>query len=255
MHAHPKQRETHWKTLVLSDLHIGSRHLKYRQALDFLQKNSAETLILNGDIIDIRVLEKTTRFLVMHKHLIRELLAVATKSETFYVTGNHDQDAALIGGIVGGNVKMLREMIYHTVTGKKILITHGDIFDAGLRSSISPWKVRAITRCYYFVLSLDALSQKNFGWGSILSSIKRRSVKWQRYVTGFKNAALHYACKHDVDFIICGHIHVPEFCIKLERAYLNSGDWVEHSTALVEDFDGRWYLLDASGKQLDSLDV
>lgn len=48
--------------------------------------------------------------------------------------------------------------------------------------------------------------------------------------------------KH-LDGIICGHIHQAANSWYGDVHYLNSGDWVESLTALVEDELGNWEIL------------
>ena len=48
----------HYRTVIISDVHIGSAHSKVKEAADFLEKVECSRLILNGDIIDGWQLQK-----------------------------------------------------------------------------------------------------------------------------------------------------------------------------------------------------
>lgn len=43
---------THYKTLVISDVHLGTKGSKAKELVKFLKQCSCDRLILNGDIID-----------------------------------------------------------------------------------------------------------------------------------------------------------------------------------------------------------
>ena len=41
-----------YKTIILSDIHLGSKSSRANDVIEFLENNTTETLILNGDIVD-----------------------------------------------------------------------------------------------------------------------------------------------------------------------------------------------------------
>ena len=64
-----------------------------------------------------------------------------------------------------------------------------------------------------------------------------------KYIDDYEQQLAEMAKYKGCDGIICGHIHQPAMKEIDGITYLNSGDWVESLTALVEDFNGEWSLV------------
>jgi UDP-2,3-diacylglucosamine pyrophosphatase LpxH len=60
----------------------------------------------------------------------------------------------------------------------------------------------------------------------------------------FEGALANEARRRGLDGVVCGHIHHAEMREVNGVMYMNDGDWVESCTALVEDFDGQFRLID-----------
>ena len=64
------------------------------------------------------------------------------------------------------------------------------------------------------------------------------------YVGKYEDQLQQFAARKNCEGIICGHIHTPADKRVGEVHYLNSGDWVESSTAVVETLDRQMKLVD-----------
>ena len=54
----------------------------------------------------------------------------------------------------------------------------------------------------------------------------------------------HQCRRKKYDGVICGHIHHAEIRTIEDVLYMNCGDWVESCTALVEDSNGNFKIID-----------
>lgn len=234
--------------VVLSDLHLGTYGCHANQLLDYLKSIDPQTLVLNGDIIDIWNFSKNY-FPKSHMQVLRQILKMTEKgTTTYYITGNHDEALRKYSGLKIGKFHLEDKLILN-LDGKKTWIFHGDIFDAttkgwakilaklgGKGYDILIWTNRLINDIlHYFGKEKISLSKR------VKSGVKK-AVQW---VSNFETIAAELAIDQHFDTVICGHIHQPQQRI-IESAngnvlYLNSGDWVENCTAL-EYNDEKWTL-------------
>ena len=82
-----------------------------------------------------------------------------------------------------------------------------------------------------------------FGYWSLSKFLKHKVKKAIDFMFKFENNITSYAAKRDFDGVICGHIHTPEIKTINGVIYMNTGDWVESCSALVERYDGTWELV------------
>jgi UDP-2,3-diacylglucosamine pyrophosphatase LpxH len=238
----------HIELVVLSDLHLGTYGCHADQLLDYLKSIDPQTLILNGDIIDIWNFSKNY-FPKSHMQVLRQILKMTEKgTTTYYITGNHDEALRKYSGLKIGKFHLEDKLILN-LDGKKTWIFHGDIFDAttkgwakilaklgGKGYDILIWTNRLINDIlHYFGKEKISLSKR------VKSGVKK-AVQW---VSNFETIAAELAIDQHFDTVICGHIHQPQQRI-IESTngnvlYLNSGDWVENCTAL-EYNNGSWIL-------------
>lgn len=78
---------------------------------------------------------------------------------------------------------------------------------------------------------------------SLSQAIKQKVKSAVSYISDFEKELVKFARTRKCDGIICGHIHHPANTYYDDIHYLNSGDWVETLSALVEDEDGNWEVL------------
>jgi len=236
-----------FKTVWLSDVHLGSRACRVQLLLDFLRQTRCDTLYLVGDIIDLESLRESFFWPTAHTEVLRVLLKKSQEgTRVVYIPGNHDDDMRALVGTRIGNVEVLGRCIHTTAAGKRLLVLHGDEFDAvikhGFLSALGgSVAYRSLLSLNRFVHWLHELSGRPY-W-SLAQHIKTKIGSAQRYIATFRQASLQAAEAAGVDGIVCGHIHRAERVERDGLVYCNDGDWVESCTALVERMDGALDLL------------
>lgn len=124
--------KTHYKTIVISDVHLGTSGSKAGELVHFLKLHTCDTLILNGDIVDGWQLKKYGIWKKKHTKFLRVVMKMMESHGTrvIYTRGNHDNFLdQFIPLRLGKNFFILKEYILKS-GGKKFLVTHGDIFDS-----------------------------------------------------------------------------------------------------------------------------
>jgi len=237
----------HYKTIVLSDLHLGAKASKAKEALFFLKKNSCDTLILNGDIIDGWQLRRGCEWKKSHSNFLKKVfqLSVKNKSEIIYIRGNHDDFLDTILPFKLGLFSIRKLFIYQGVN-RKYLVTHGDMFDS--ITSKMRWLSKLGDIGYTLLLKINSYYNKNrikrgLPYDSISQRVKSRVKSVVSYISDFEMELSKYAKMKGCDGVICGHIHQPANKIINNVLYLNSGDWVESLSALTEDHYGNWEII------------
>lgn len=236
-----------YRTLWLSDVHLGAKGSLAQDLLNFLEETRADRIYLVGDIVDLLRLRSRPLFPDTHLRVIAELISLAGRgTEIVYVPGNHDFEFRSIAGRDICGIPVLLEACHMTPRGKKFLVTHGDILDRQIRRGTNLEKFGAAA--YSVVRQADAalnglrrrLGQDYF---PLSARIKQKLRGAQEYIRRFEVIAAEYAAWRGYDGIVCGHIHRP--CIRTIDGviYANDGDWVEHRTALAESPDGRLEIL------------
>ena len=248
-----------YKTVIISDVHLGSEGSKAKEVTLFLKSVTCETLIMNGDIIDGWQLKKGGSWKKKHTAFFRTILKMIENQHTkvVYLRGNHDDFLdQIIPFSLGKSFTIQRDFILKS--GKKnFLITHGDIFDSV--TSNMKWLAYLGDVGYTILLTLNKLYNQYRAWRglayySFSQRIKQRVKEAVNYVSDFEEKLVELAKANQCEGIICGHIHKPDIRKIDDIIYMNSGDWVESLTALVEDFKGNWellYFLNESTLELD----
>jgi UDP-2,3-diacylglucosamine pyrophosphatase LpxH len=236
-----------FKTVWLSDVHLGSRACRVQLLLDFLRQTRCDTLYLVGDIIDVESLRESFFWPTSHTEALRVLLKKSQEgTRVVYIPGNHDDDLRALIGTRFGNVEVLGRAIHTTVTGRRLLVLHGDEFDAVIKHGflsalVGSVAYRSLLGMNRFVHWLHEVTGRPY-W-SLAQHVKTRIGGAQRYIARFRQASLQAAEAAGVDGIVCGHIHKAELVEHDGLVYCNDGDWVESCTALVERPDGALELL------------
>ena len=238
---------TTYRTIFLSDLHLGMRGCQADRVLDFVRQHDAERWVLVGDIVDGWALARSWNWTQAHNDVVQKLLREVRKgAEMVYVPGNHDGAARQFAGLTFGGILVQREWIHRTADGRRLLVLHGDEFDGVVR--LAPWLSKVGARAYEWSLALNTVVahvRERMGrpYWSLAAALKDRTKKALQYVDRFEEAVAALAAERGVDGVVCGHIHRPEVREIATGAgttlYANCGDWVENCTALVEHHDGR----------------
>jgi UDP-2,3-diacylglucosamine pyrophosphatase LpxH len=235
------------RAVWLSDVHLGSRACRVGLLLDFLRQTNSEILYLVGDIIDLESLRRTFYWPASHNEVLRLLLKKSQEgTKIVYIPGNHDDDLRAFAGATFGNIEVLQEAIHTTRAGKRLLVLHGDQFDAIVRGRslgvlLGGFACRTLLSMNRFVHWLHDLVDRPY-W-SLAQHVKSRFGGARRYVDRFREATLAAAREARVDGVVCGHIHKADLVELDGLLYCNDGDWVESCTALVEDQAGELSIL------------
>lgn len=236
-----------YRTVWLSDIHLGFRGCSATSLLAFLRSVECEFLYLVGDIIDIWSVRERPFWPQDHNNILRTILGKAKYgTKVIYVPGNHDEMLRDYNGMAFGNIRIADRIVHRTADGKRFLVIHGDQFDSVVRSS------RAIallgSHAYDLLLGINTrlnLVRRKLGlpYWSLAGAIKHKVKNAMRYISNFEAAVSFEAARLGVDGVICGHIHRPQIIPLNDITYCNCGDWVESNSALVEHDDGSLELL------------
>jgi len=237
-----------FRTIWISDIHLGTRGCQAELLLDFLKHTESDTLYLVGDIIDGWRLKKSWYWAQSHNDVIQKVLRKARKgTRVIYVPGNHDEALRDYVPIQLGGVQVADEPVHETADGRRFLVIHGDQFDAVVR--YAKWLAFLGDYAYNAALTINvwfnAVRRKlGLPYWSLSAFLKQKVKNAVEYVGRFEAAVAEEARRRAVDGVICGHIHKAEIRDFDGVLYCNDGDWVESCTALVEHADGRLAIVD-----------
>lgn len=238
------KREITVRSLFFSDAHLGNKYAQSEKLLKLLSSiKSCEYLYINGDFLDLWCRKK--RFTTTELTIIQKILRLARKgTKVYYIIGNHDDKLAeFLLNESAGNIEICNEKIHTTLKGKKCFVFHGDRLDIFVKGKLK-WIGRMGDIGYNILLRLNYFYNKFYRLfkftpkKSLSQYVKERVKKVDMFLTDFEDAAIIEAEKNKCDIAICGHIHVPS----LGQKYINLGDFMEHSSYLIEDYYGNLIL-------------
>lgn len=245
-----------YRTVFVSDVHLGSSASRADAAAAFLKHVECETLYLVGDILDMWRLRSRWYWPETHNAFIRRVLKMAKHgTRVVYIPGNHDEHARDYAGLNFGGVELARDAVHRTADGRRLLVTHGDEIDVVLRH----YRVLSMLggAAYDQLVMLNRASNTVRRWlglrpWSLSAAIKQRVKRACQHVARYEQVLADEASRRGLDGVICGHIHKAEArrvatSAGAEVEYFNCGDWVESLTALVEHDDGTLRVLDGAG--------
>jgi UDP-2,3-diacylglucosamine pyrophosphatase LpxH len=233
----------HFRSIWISDIHLGTRGCQAEWLLDFLKYTESDFLYLVGDIVDGWQLKKRWFWPQAHNDVVQKILRRARKgAKVYFVPGNHDEAARGYCGHHFGGVFVTESVIHETADGKKLLVLHGDQFDAVM--SYAKWLAHLGDKAYDIALTLNRIfnfARRKFGFNywSLSAWLKHKVKNAVEYIGAYEDFIAEEARRHKVDGIVCGHIHHAEIRMIGDVLYCNDGDWVESCTALVEDSFGK----------------
>ena len=242
--------EKTYRSIFISDVHLGTRECQAEKLNNFLKHNTCNTLYLVGDIIDAwKIQQNKWRWNQNHTNVVRRVLGHAKRgTRVVYVAGNHDEflRPMIPYGFSFGLIEIHNQVEHIGVDGKRYLVTHGDLFD-GI-TKLAPWISFFGDRAYDIILSLNSKfnwlrHRFGFGYFSFSQYLKHRVKKAVDFIFQFEKNLIYHCNKRGFEGVICGHIHHAEIKIIDGLVYMNDGDWVESCTALVEHWDGRWEIV------------
>lgn len=240
-----------YKTLFISDIHLGSPGSKAELLNDFLKYHNAEKIYLIGDIIDGWRLKARNYWPQAHTNLIRKFLSMNKKgTELVYIAGNHDDflreyinDEVFISF---GNISFKNWDVHYRTNGQKMLIIHGDQYDAVIKYSRVLGYIG--DHAYNLLIFLNNHLNKfrkffKLKYWSLSQYLKQQTKKAIQFISEYEKV-ITYECKSKgYSGIVCGHIHTPAIKRINGLDYYNCGDWVESCTLLAEDYEGNIELI------------
>ncbi len=240
--------ELRYRTVCLSDIHLGTKSCKAEYLLDFLRHLRCDTLYLVGDVIDLwRLKRYGWHWPAMHNLVLRQLLTLAQDgTRVVYIPGNHDEILRDYAGSTFNSIEVTLRCIHRSADGRQLMILHGDEFDVVVCSNPGLKALGSLS--YDTLLGLNHwinLGRRRLGlpYWSLATYLKSKIKNVSDYVAAFERILIHSAHRYQVDGIVCGHIHHPALRQEGKVLYGNCGDWVEHCTALAEDESGQWSLI------------
>ncbi len=230
------------RTLFLSDLHLGTKGCQAGALLDFLKRYDADVIYLVGDIIDGWRLKAGWHWPQAHNDVVQKLLRKVRKgTRLVYIPGNHDEFLRDYIGITLGGVELAEYAIHEAADGKRFLVIHGDQFDLVVRHArwLALLGDGAYTSALFFNTYLNILRRRlGLTYWSLSSWAKLKVKNAVTYISRFEELLAAEAGRQEADGVICGHIHHAVIHDRFGLRYVNTGDWVESCTAVVEHYDG-----------------
>ena len=244
----PVEERHRYRTIWLSDIHLGTPCCQAFYLLDFLRTHSADTIYLVGDILDGWQLSKGWYWPQAHNDVVQKLLRAARKgTRVVYIPGNHDEIARQFIGLKLGEVAIVEDAIHVTADGRRLWVVHGDLFDGVMRHA--RWLAHLGDRIYVLLLKLNrwlnAIRQRlGLPYWSISMYLKHQAKDAVKFISDFEQLMTEEARRRGCDGVVCGHIHKAEVREINGTLYCNDGDWVESLTALAETCDGELKLIE-----------
>ncbi|MEN9995300.1 MAG: UDP-2,3-diacylglucosamine hydrolase [Pseudomonadota bacterium] len=239
--------KTHYRSIFISDLHLGTPGCQAEALLTFLKNYTCDNLYLVGDIVDGWQLRRKWYWPQSHNDVIQKLLRKARKGcKVVFVPGNHDEFGRHFLDHSFGGIEIREEAVHVTADGKKMWVIHGDYFDGVIQCA--KWLAYVGDSLYEFTLKLNRyLNQLRARMGlpywSLSAYLKLKVKKAVNFISDFEAAVANEARKLGYQGVVCGRIHHAEIRNFDGILYCNDGDWVESCSALVEHADGRLEIL------------
>ena len=243
-----KGKILNYKSIFISDLHLGHRKSAANKLLEFYKHSRSENLYLVGDIIDVWALKTKFYWPQEHNDVIQKTLRKARHgTKVKYIVGNHDDVFRKFLPLHFGDIEVVNRAIHVSLDNKKYIVVHGDAWDGVMK--YAPWLSKVGAVAYSFLLEFNVVINffrrlfKKGNW-SLAKYLKHKVKNAVKYIGDYEKTLATYAKRKNVDGIICGHIHHSADQVLDGVRYLNCGDWVEGATFLVEHFDGRMEVID-----------
>jgi len=237
-----------FRTIFISDVHLGTPGCQAAQLLDFLRHTDSRHLYLVGDIIDGWQLRRRWFWNQAHNDVVQKVLRKARKGTAVtYIAGNHDEAARQFLGLAFGGIEIRAEAEHRTADGKRLLVIHGDLFDAVVQGA--KWLAYLGDWLYMMTLRVNrwfnhARASLGLPYWSLAQFLKHKVKNAVSYIGEFEGALANEARRRGFDGVVCGHIHKAEIRDIGGILYCNDGDWVESLTALVELESGELRIID-----------
>ena len=254
MIAHTNDETRMFRSIFISDFHLGTKTCRAHDLLDFLKHHDAQFIYLVGDVFDGWQLKKNWFWSQLHNDVVQKLLRKARKGSIIkYLPGNHDAFARQFCGHHFGGIEIVDETIHLTADGRTLLVLHGDKFDGVVTHG--KWLASLGSTAYDFAIRLNYVFNRvrrrlGYPYWSLSAWLKHKVKDAFTFIKAFEDTLAGEARKYQADGVVCGHIHRAAIHECGDITYYNTGDWVESCTALVEHYDGRMELITWLGDEM-----
>ncbi len=245
---------TSYRSVFVSDVHLGLADCQTVFLLDFLHSMRCERLYLVGDIVDLENMARRPYWHASHGAVVAEVIAIAARgTRVTYIPGNHDAPLRQLAGQRIAGIDFALDATHVAADGLRYHVSHGDEFDA--HGSTPAWLLRLGDTLQGVVCALNRRCNRllricGFDYRPLSIGLKARIGAARRFIHDFERRVAEQAGREGYDGHICGHIHFAAMREHAGALYLNDGDWVEHCTALVEHADGTFELLHWTGRRV-----
>lgn len=239
------------KTVFVSDIHLGTRGCQAEKLIQFLKSYDCEELYLVGDIIDGWRMQRKFHWPQSHSEVIRQILKKAQQgTNVYYVVGNHDEFLRkwLSWDLSLGRIKFTNRHVYVSKNGKRYLVVHGDMFDNFMKANLK-WLMHLGDFLYNLLIWVNQKLNrirtllKRPPW-SLSKYLKSRTKQAVSFINNYEQKLSQYALSKEFDGVVCGHIHQARNSYINGVHYLNSGDWVDSCTAIIETHQGEFEIVE-----------
>jgi UDP-2,3-diacylglucosamine pyrophosphatase LpxH len=237
-----------YRAIFISDVHLGTKGSQADSLMNFLKYAESDVIYLVGDIVDGWRLRKSWYWPQSHNDFVQKMLRKARKgTRVVYIPGNHDEFLRDFNGTVFGGVEIVDQVVHTALDGKRYVVIHGDQFDAVVMHA--KWLAFIGDWAYEIALFLNtriAFIRRKLGmtYWSFSAWAKHNVKRAVNFISAFEETLAAEARRQNADGIICGHIHHAAIRDIEDVRYMNCGDWVESSTALVERMDGTFQIIE-----------
>jgi UDP-2,3-diacylglucosamine pyrophosphatase LpxH len=232
-----------YRALFLSDIHLATPACRSEELLSFLRSHDAGVIYLVGDVVDFWRIRRGPRWAPSQTQVVKEFIAKARNgSRVVYIPGNHDDEVRIFAGAKLGEIEVRLRELHITASGRRFLVIHGDEFDVVMLRA--RWLAVLGDIGYELALAvnffLNAIRRfLGLPYWSLSAYLKYRVKRAVNHFGHFETQLIEEARRVGAEGVICGHIHHASMIEVNGIQYVNTGDWVESCTAVVEHFDGR----------------
>ena len=241
-----------YRSIWISDFHLGTARCQAQGLLDFLQHHRAESLFLVGDIIDGWNMGPGWSWTPQQTAVVEEIWAWRRRgTRIIFIPGNHDENDSELVRMLFGTIECHPHFLHRTADTRRMLVIHGHQFDSAMHGS--RWLAGMGSLGYSAALKINLWYNRQHFRRLIRTSGSCQALRWRlkravHQMMDFPDVRVASGAReHHADGVICGHTHRPDHRMIGPILYVNDGDWVQSRTALVEERDGTLNLLQWAG--------
>jgi|TARA_A100001015_G_scaffold256119_1_gene297989 UDP-2,3-diacylglucosamine pyrophosphatase LpxH len=251
--ARPPFSPNQYRSIFISDVHLGSYGCQAEKLLNFLQNTTCDQLFLVGDIIDGWQMRGRVYWPESHERVMKQLLEIAkTGTKVRYITGNHDEFLRNYGALQFDTIEIVDEYRLRNKDGREFLVIHGDQYD--VITKYARWISTLGDVGYNLLLRINVVVNKvrsllGYDYWSFSKWVKDSVKQAVSYVGDFEATVASVCNQRGYAGIICGHIHKAANREVGGVRYLNCGDWVESCTAILHTHDGQFQVIEHDARE------